>query len=244
MQYLNEELLAGDLDRLVDHIFEIDSYTSKMGSDEDVVVLSFSLHSLKSSQDLVNFVERGYEFVLDADYTPGELNDGKYKVYVELERNKRIAEHIIEILDGIKKLANIDKFKFRYYKAFHSIPVDLESLKEYVPASANDYKIRKDQQYLNNFSNFFNRSYLENINVEDDDIIFQKRYAEPLRMRIMAYGKKNEIYDNVPGKIMFEHSDIGEILFLTKYIGEYNISKIGGMFVFEHDDNALVLQKV
>ena len=39
-QQLNEELIAGDLKMLVDNIFEIDSYASKMGSDKDIVVLA------------------------------------------------------------------------------------------------------------------------------------------------------------------------------------------------------------
>ena len=76
-QQFNEELLAGDLKMLVDNIFEIDSYASKMGSDKDVVVVSFTVDQKEPAEDLVNFCERGYEFILDADSTPGELNDGK-----------------------------------------------------------------------------------------------------------------------------------------------------------------------
>jgi acetolactate synthase regulatory subunit len=110
-QQLNEELLGGDLRMLVDNIFEIDSYASKMGSDKDIVVVSFTVESQKPADDLVNFCERGYDFVLDADSTPGELNDGKYKVFVEIERNKRIPEQIIELLDGVGKLSEVDNFK-------------------------------------------------------------------------------------------------------------------------------------
>ena len=39
-QQLNEDLLAGDLKMLVRNIYEIDSYSSKMGSDKDIVVLN------------------------------------------------------------------------------------------------------------------------------------------------------------------------------------------------------------
>lgn len=241
---LNEELLAGDLEHLISHIFEIDSFKSKMGSDKDICVISFTINSLEASKDLVNFIERGYGFVLDADYTPGELNDGSYKVFVEIERTKQLPKQIMEMLDGVEKLADMKDFRFRYYKAFHSIEATKENLAEYVPCSIEDYEQRLNDQHLNNFSNFFNRSYLESINVDENDIIFQKRFAEPLRMKIVNFGDKHEVYDTIPGKVMFEQTDMGEIIYLSKYIGEYNISKIGNSFVFENENKALVLQKV
>ena len=58
-------LRNGDLQDLVDQVCEIDSYQSKMGSDKDIVVLSFSVKNEGAAKDLVNFVEAGYQFVLD-----------------------------------------------------------------------------------------------------------------------------------------------------------------------------------
>jgi hypothetical protein len=243
-QQFNEELLAGDLKMLVDNIFEIDSYASKMGSDKDVVVISFTVEQKEPAEDLVNFCERGYEFILDADSTPGELNDGKYKVFVEMERNRHVPDQIMELLDGVGKLANVDNFKFRYYKSFQSQPVSLDALSETVPVTKDDYEISIQENTLNNFSNFFSRSYLENINVDDDDIIFQKMYAEPLRMRIKDSGLKESVYERTQGRIMMENKDMAEILYYTKYLGNYNITKINNSFVFEHDNFAIVLEKI
>jgi hypothetical protein len=243
-QQLNEELLAGDLRMLVRNIFEIDSYASKMGSDKDIVVLSFTVEDKDPANDLVNFVERGYEFVLDADATPGELNDGKYKVFVEIERNKKLPEQIIEILDGVGKLCEIDNFKFRYYKGFKSQESTIENIRNTVPTTKDQYEQTIQENRLNNFSNFFGRSYLENINVNDEDITFQKMYAEPLRMKIKDAGLTENVYSNFPGKIMIESKDMAEILYLTKYIGNYNITKINNVFVFENENFAVALEKV
>jgi hypothetical protein len=243
-QQLNEELLAGDLRMLVRNIFEIDSYASKMGSDKDIVVLSFTVEDKEPANDLVNFVERGYEFVLDADATPGELNDGKYKVFVEIERNKKLPEQIMEILDGVGKLCEIDDFKFRYYKGFKSQESTIENIRNIVPTTKDQYEQTIQENRLNNFSNFFGRSYLENINVNDEDITFQKMYAEPLRMKIKDAGLTENVYSNFPGKIMIESKDMAEILYLTKYIGNYNITKINNVFVFENENFAVALEKL
>lgn len=243
-QQFNEELLAGDLKMLVDNIFEIDSYASKMGSDKDIVVVSFTVEQKEPAEDLVNFCERGYEFILDADSTPGELNDGKYKVFVEMERTRYVPEQIMELLDGVGKLSNIDNFKFRYYKSFQSQPVSLDSLTETIPVSKDDYEVAIQENTLNNFSNFFSRSYLESINVADDDIIFQKMYAGPLRLRIKDAGLKENVYEKLQGRIMIESKDMAEILFYTKYIGSYNITKINDVFVFENENFAVALERV
>ena len=243
-QQLNEGLLAGDLKMLVDNIFEVDSYASKMGEDREIVVLSFNVQSKKPADDLVEFVENGYDFVLDADVSPGELNDGKYKVFVEIERNKRIHEQILEILNGLKNLAEISDFKFRYHKSFHSLDANADNLNETIPKNKIDYEQTIKEGYLNNFSNFFGRSYLENISIDHEDLIFQKMYAEPLRMRIKDFGRKEEVYNNAEGKIMLESKDMSEVLFFTKYIGNYNITKIGSTFIFENEGFAVALEKL
>jgi hypothetical protein len=237
-------LHPNDLEYLVSNIFEVDSYASKMGEDKDVVVLSFTVEDKGPAEDLVNFIERGYDFVLDADATPGELKDGKYKVFVEMERNKHVPEHIMEIVDGVGKLTGIDNFKFRYYKSFTSVPVDEQTLAETIPTNKQDYEVTIKENTLNNFSNFFNRSFIEAINVDDEDIVFQKMYSDPLRMRIKGFGTTKAVYESLPGRIMLESKDISEVLFLSKYVGNYDITKIGDDFVFENSGYAVVLERL
>lgn len=241
---MNESLMAGDLKMLVKNIFEVDSYKSKMGSDKDIVVLAFTVESEDPAKDLVEFIEKGYEFVLDADASPGELGDGKYKVFVEIERNRRIGEQILELISGVKNLAEVDNWRFRYYKGFHSLDATEQNLKETIPSDKNDYNVNIQENHLNNFSNFFSRSYIESVSVDDDDIIFQKKYSEPLRMRIKNFGSVRNIYDSLEGPIMLESSSMAEIMYYTKYVGNYNITKIGDNYVFENGKYALVLGKV
>jgi hypothetical protein len=244
MQQLNEGLKAGDLRMLVDDIFEVDSFASKMGDDKEIVVLAFTVKSQEPATDLVDFVENGYDFVLDADASPGELSDGKYKVFVEIERNRRIAEQILELLNGIGLLADIEEFKFRYHKSFHSIVADKDNLDMSVPKTKDEYEVSIQENVMNNFSNFFGRSYLEHVSVDHEDIVFQKKYAEPLRMRIANFGTKAQVYDNIVGPIMLEGSSMSEIMYFTKYVGNYNITKIGNTFVFENGKHAVALEKV
>ena len=88
MQQFNEGLKAGDLEGVVSKRFSIDQYKSKMGEDSNIMVLAFTVEGQAPAKDLERFAEVGYKSVLDADATPGTMEDGKHKVFVEFEKIK------------------------------------------------------------------------------------------------------------------------------------------------------------
>jgi hypothetical protein len=244
MQHINEDLLAGDLAHLVSHIFDIDSFKSKIGEDGEMVVLSFTVDDKLPADDLARFLEMGYEFVLDADATNGPMDNGKHKVFVEMKRDRHTPKHITELLDGISRLTGIDNFKFRYYKSFKSIPATLETLEQAIPINSNEYEDRINNNQMNNFSNFFNRGFIENVDVLGDDLRFQKIFAESIKMKIKDFGLKKEIHERIQGRLKIEPKDISECIFLTKYLGDYNITKIDNSFIFENNGYAVVLERI
>ena len=236
-------LRQGDLKDMMDNVFEIDSFASKMGDDKDIVTLSFSLKENEPAKDLMNFLERGYGFILDADVTAGEQSDGTYKVFVELAREKNVHENILEIINGVRSLAEMDDFKFRYYKNWRSQDVSQESLEEFVPNDPSNYGIKVEETRMENYKEFFNKGFIDNINLNENILKLQKKYADSLTFEFIDFGDVNFIRDNVEGKFDIMES-YPEILFLTKYIGDYNISKYGDKLVFENEGKALVLKRI
>jgi len=241
---LNESLQADDLRDLVDEVFEIDSYKSKIGQDEDIVVLSFTVDGEDPAKDLENFFEMGYNFVLDGDVTAGETDEGTYRVYVEIERGRQSAEQIFELVEGLKKLTGLEELRFRYFKSFKSKEATLENLKRAVPKDKASYDIATQENGLNNFSNFFSNSFAESLNVLGESITFKRAYSGPVSFNILSSGRKQEVYDNVKGPIILESKDMAEVMFLTKVIGNYNITKIGSTFIFENSGWAVALERI
>jgi hypothetical protein len=237
-------LNSGDLVNMVDKIFEIDSYKSKMGNDEDIVVLSFTVSEEAPAKDLVNFIEKGYSFVLDAATSGGELDDGIYKVFVEIERDKYIAEQILELMDGIQKLTDNNNYRFRYYRSFKSVPLNLENLQKEIPKTTEEYNNVVTESNMNNFKNFFNKSYLESVDLNTrDELILKKIYADPVGFKIKDFGTSSHIDESILEKINV--NDYAEILFLTKYIGDYNVTKFGNtILTFENNGHTLVLERL
>lgn len=236
-------LKAGDLRDTLDHTFEVDSFASKMGEDKDIVTMSFSLKEKAAADDLMAFLERGYGFILDADATSGEQRDGTYKVFVELARDKEVHNNIMELIDGVKSLAEMDDFKFRYYKNWRSNDVTQEALEELIPNDPDNYGIKVEEARMSNYKEFFNKSFLDEVELKETKLSISKKYSDPLFFEFIDFGDVVNIKDNIDGKFDIMES-YPEILFLTKYLGDYNISKYGDKLVFENEDKALVLKRI
>ena len=233
-------LQSGDLKHLVYDIFEIDSYQSKMGDDKDIVVCSFVVQDKDPAKDLMNFIEKGYPFVLDADVSAGEMSDGMYRVFVEMERNKNVPNNIMEMLYGVRNLTEIDAFKFRYYKNFRSVDANEQTLEETIPLDSDSYYNVVNEGNLSNYKNFFSQSYIDDVSLLGESLKLLKTYAEPLNLKVVDFGK-----DLKPeGTIQLTPQAISECLYLTKYAGDYNITKYGDKFVFENAGNTLVVEHI
>ena len=235
-------LREGDLKDMVYDIFEIDSFKSKMGSDEEIVTLSFSVNDKSAAEDLSNFFERGYSFILDADATKGEQSDGTYKVFVELERNKDATQNIMELADGLQKLANLDRIKFRYYKNFKSHELTDENLSENLPLDPENYGIKVNESNLENYKNFFNKSFVENVEMWDDIVKIEKKYADAVFFKFLDIGNSNEVLNNINESL--DVDGFAEVIFLSKYIGDYNITKYGNKITFENENKTLVVERI
>ena len=98
----NRPLLEGlqykDLEGLLKPTIHVDEFSSKMGDDEDIIVLSFFVRSKAAARDLMGWFEKGYDFVLDADMSPGEIKPNRYLVYLEMRRRSSAAKNINELL--------------------------------------------------------------------------------------------------------------------------------------------------
>jgi len=101
---LNEGLEFKDLEGIVKPTVFIDEFASKMGSDDEVSVVSFYVRNNKAADDLVNWFEKGYDFILDADRSPGEVKPNRYLVYVEMKRRGSLPEWIQELLYDLNTL--------------------------------------------------------------------------------------------------------------------------------------------
>lgn len=241
-------LQQNDLKDLVSEVIEIDSDKSKMGDDADIVTVTFSTITKESADDLAGFFERGYSFVLDADITTGEQVDGTYKVFVEIERDNQAGENIMELANGVENLSGVKDLRFRYHKEFRSQELTQEALEKVMPLDPDLYGVDSDiltdmsESNLNNYKNFFNKSFVESIVMTGNKLTIKKKYADPVQFKFVDFGPTVQTIQNI--KESFNANDFAEIIFLSKYIGDYNITKYGNKLTLDNNGSTLVLERI
>lgn len=145
---LNEGIEYKDLDGLMKPTIHVDEFASKMGEDEDIIVVSFFIRDKKAASDLVGWFEKGYDFVLDADQSPGEIKPNRYLVYVEIRRRNQAARQIAELLDDLSTLTEFEPSDWMIHSGTQREPFSVENFKAMVPLTPDDYR-RTHEQDLN-----------------------------------------------------------------------------------------------
>ena len=154
---LQEGLNAGDLEGVVSKRFSVDQYKSKMGNDKDIMVLAFVVDSLAPAKDLERFAETGYKSVLDADATPGTMQDGKHRVFIEFQRQPGVEKEIFSFLTDLKKLTNIETFEFTYHKRSVPFEASAKNLADVLPLNAISYNQKINALKLGEVKDYFDR---------------------------------------------------------------------------------------
>lgn len=139
---LSENLENGDLAMLLDTSITIDEYKSKMGSDDEIIVVAFTIQNKDAAQDLTGFIERSYDWILDADNSPGELDSGKYLVFVEINREPEAIDNIMIMMQDLENLVHIkpEEYTVVYNKPRKQGKLDKESLKSMIPTTPEEYR--------------------------------------------------------------------------------------------------------
>jgi hypothetical protein len=115
-----------------------------MGEDKDIVVVGFTVLGKEPADDLVNFIEKSYDWVLDADVSSGETSDGNYMVFIELQRKTNAAKNIYTMLVDMMNLTEqeLEDWSFTYYKGADRLPVTEENLFKKIINSSAEYEIK------------------------------------------------------------------------------------------------------
>ena len=237
-------LQPNDLENYVSEIFTIDSYKSKMGQDKEIAVLAFEVQDQEPAKDLMNFIEKGYNFVLDADVSIGENRKGKYDVFVEIERNRKLPTRIDDILEEVGKLTNISEWKYRYYKNIESKPFDITTAESEVPLTGDAYESMISEYNQVELDRFFNKGVTEQRYVKDNVIEFGRHASGKIRMEVVEEGTTEELLTKYAGAVSLDETSMSEVLFFTKFMGNYNIQKIGENLFFTNGNRTKVMKRI
>ena len=141
---INEALQYKDMVGMMKPTIHIDEFDSKMGDDEDIIVASFFVRSKQAARDLVAWFEKGYDWVLDADQSPGEIRPGRYLVYIELRRRSQAGQHLADAVSDLETLTEYTPSDWIMHYQRESVPFTREEFDKRVPLSPREYRRRRE----------------------------------------------------------------------------------------------------
>ena len=143
---LFESLGFRDLEGLLKPTIHVDEFSSKMGDDDDIIVVSFFVRDAQAAKDLMMWFEKGYDFVLDADRSPGEIRPGRYLVYVELRRRSTAGGNVEQLLDDLNTLTEFEgRTAWTMHYRDQEIPFTRDSFDATVPLTPRAYRERYEK---------------------------------------------------------------------------------------------------
>jgi hypothetical protein len=244
MTLVNEGLKAGDLEGIVSKRFSVDQFKSKMGEDRNIMVLAFSVDSHAAAKDLERFAETGYKEVLDADATPGSLEDGKHRVFIEFARVESVDQHVRRFLDDLGKLTNIEKFEFTYHKRTVPFEASAKNLADVLPRTPEAYSQKINSLKLGEMQTFFDKFQMMEFKLDNNIVTIHKQNADKLKFELRAFGTTSMIMNEVKG-FKIDQESMSECLFFTKYFGPYQITKTTeDAFIFSKDGESAIMKRI
>jgi len=143
---LSESLGFKDLEGMMKPTIHVDEFSSKMGDDDDIIVVSFFVRDAQAAKDLMSWFEKGYDFVLDADRSPGEIKPGRFLVYVELRRRSTAGANVEQLLDDLNTLTEWeDSSAWTMHYRDKEIPFSRDTFDATVPLSPRAYRDRYEK---------------------------------------------------------------------------------------------------
>jgi hypothetical protein len=139
---LSEGLDHMDLENQVNNKVSVDEYSAKTGSDDETITLAFTVKGQLASADLVDWFERGYDFVIDAQPSDGEISVGKYLVFIEMNRRSKAPARIVEMLEDLETLTGIKLKDWIVEVDGEEYDADEDVLKQVMTLSPHEYRIQ------------------------------------------------------------------------------------------------------
>jgi hypothetical protein len=145
-QIINEGLDYMDMEDQIEPTVSVDEYAAKSGKDSDIVTLAFIVNSENAGNDLVNWFERGYDWILDASLSEGELTAGKYLVFVELKRRIAVPERIVTLIEDLETLTGLTMDDWTVVVDETDYKPDVDSLQKVIAISPHEYREEEENE--------------------------------------------------------------------------------------------------
>lgn len=228
-------LSSGDLKNTIEDIISIDEFQPKAGEEKDVIVVAFYFREEEPAKDLNTFIQRGVISTLDVEVSPNTDDEGRYLVFVEMDRDKEFPKKFIALVADVENLTGQVKWKVKPYLSDTEFDIEDPALFKYIILTSYGYKTKDEFKMADmseSINNFFQSSQIGNLTL-DRNIVTIMQDRNKIIAEVIDVGD----YDTVIGRNALSESAFG--LLHQPYEAKV-LSSMSGLFVTPIDKFLLV----
>ena len=223
-----------EMQNYISEKISIDSFAAKLGKDEDVSVLKFQSNNKTVAEDLVNYIETGCNFILDADMSPAKNEQGLYNIFVEIERNEDLPKKIIEVIRDIEQVSGMLPWQFSFYKNENFYQLTDDNLNTIVPTSPSQYTLLTDDTIEEDIKQFFESASIVTKRVKGKKLILKKAFTSH-EMIIESFNR------DVKGTYKIDRESSEQASYLSHWLGStYSVVKVDDLFKITKGTKSIV----
>lgn len=222
---LNEQGLRPEvLKDLIHDIISVDEYTAKI-EENNIVVMFQVLNNFDAAYDLSSFIEKSPIGAIDTEAAETPNLDGRYQVFVEMERNAEFVEKLLTLIKTIENICPNPGWKIQLYGVNDPIDVDFDEIQERVNLGSPDA-----------LSEFFNKADINIIN-EGQTLKLETLYGDLHYSAGSGFASEEYVQKLLKVETKLDTSRLSSIL------GEsYTVLRSGNQYIIENSGKYLVLR--
>ena len=223
-----------EMQNYISEKISIDSFAAKLGKDEDVSVLKFQSNNKTVAEDLVNYIETGCNFILDADMSPAKNEQGMYNIFVEIERNEDLPKKIIEVIRDIEQVSGMLPWQFSFYKNENFYQLTDDNLNTIIPTSPSQYTLLTDDTIEEDIKQFFESASIVTKRIKGKKLILKKAFTSH-EMIIESFNR------DVKGTYKIDRESSEQASYLSHWLGStYSVVKVDDLFKITNGTKSIV----
>lgn len=240
-------LKNGDLKGTILPTVSIDEFEPKAGDTENTIVVAFYLLDQDPADDLNTFIQRGVIDTLDVEVSPNTDKEGRYLVFVEMERNDTFPNKFQALLKDVENVAGKTDWKVRTY-----LSDDQEF--DYNDPEVYNFVITKPDEYVSK-DEFMKESIKESVKsfLKDAHIMYCDFEGSNVTLGTGSKKITAEVVDVGDYDAVIGRNFLGESAFrltnrpieatvLTGMLGVYDVMPIDKFLCVGKDDKVLLLR--
>ncbi len=226
----------------------IDEFEPKAGNERDVIVVAFYLKDKDPAADLNTFIQRSFVDTLDIEVSPSTDEEGRYLVFVEMNRDETFPKKLQALLRDVENLSNDIDWNIRtYYSGNQSFSVDDPALLSFLILNPEDYTTKdkfKGTKMKEGIEEFLQNSFVQKLTISGDSVIMSNNSHSVIAEVVDVGDYDRVIGRNFLAEAAFNLSQIPyEAKVLESILGNCQVVPLGSYLCVGNNDKIMLLQK-